>query len=46
MSQKTLRRMLRKDPPSDQKVIETTSSIAEENKYLSEQHFEDISFKN
>ena len=34
-----------KDPPNDQEVNETTSSVADENQCLSEQNFEDNSSK-
>ena len=43
--EKTQKRKLGKDPPSDQKMIGTTSSLADENQCLLVQDFEDFSNK-
>ena len=42
MPEKTQKRKLRKDPPSDHEMVETTSSIADENTSLFERDFEGI----
>ena len=45
MLEKTQKRKLRKDLPENQEDKEVVSFIAAENRYLSEQDFEDISNK-
>ena len=45
MPEKTQKRKLGKDLPSDHEMIETTSSIAKEKSLLQERDFEDITNK-
>ena len=45
MPEKSQKRRLRKDPPKNQEDLEFVSSIADENRHLSEQNFGDISSK-
>ena len=45
MPEKTQKRKLRRDPPSDHHLKKTTSSIVEENPSLTDRDFEDITNK-
>ena len=45
MPDKTQKRKLRRDPPSDHEMVETTGSMAEEIPTLSKRDFEDITNK-
>ena len=45
MPEKTQSRKLRRDPPSDHEVFETSSSIVEESPSLTERDFGDVTNK-